>query len=371
MICGTITLRPYPVIGRTVNPTLQHSTRVYFARCSTPRVASYQRRRCNTLITPSVGTTSSADPQSNVDATVTEVLQAIADTGTKCSLENICASHINHTDFGDNLRPEQRLAIDDALCTLEAAGKQQGSPLANPLIFGNFEVSYTSTQDNSPRMTLLPLARFATLSDHITTAAGGRFRSGLGKLLYKTTGLYQAVLRPDLVVNKLEFRLLGLLPGYVGLRGRLTPETADPRTVRVAFETPVISLLGLVLRIGPPSFVVLRCARGWGFVWIRFRTTQRSTTYLDERIRLGKGGRGTLFVFKRTENEAGMAEVGVVGSTPGAKVGAVLLAGLWGAGCGMLIASRRVSMVLIGVGLALLLMALLFTMWRGGQARDN
>lgn len=97
------------------------------------------------------------------------------------------------------------------------------------------------------------------------TAAGGRFRTGLGKLLWRTTGLYQAVLQPDLVVNKLEFRLFGVLPGYVGLRGRLQPLTtlgsgaaADPRAVRVGFETPVISLMGLVLRIGPPSFVVLR-----------------------------------------------------------------------------------------------------------------
>lgn len=66
-----------------------------------------------------------------------------------------------------------------------------------------------------------------------------------------------------------------------------------------------------------------------------------------------------------------MDEVGVVGSTPGGKVGATLLAGLWGAGCGMLIATRQVPMVLLGVGLALLLVALLFTVWRGGQARDR
>lgn len=206
-----------------------------------------------------------------------------------------------------------------------------------------------------------------------TPAAGGRFRTGLGKFLWRTTGLYQAVLRPDIVVNKLEFRLLGLLPGYVGLRGRLSPEQADPRTVRVAFETPVISLLGLVLRIGPPSFVVLRCVRR-GVLCLCQASRHVyvcSTTYLDERVRLGKGGRGTLFVFKRTEEEAGMAEVGVVGSTPGAKVGAVLLAGLWGAGCGLLVATRRVPLVCLGAALALLLMALLYTVWRGGQARDG
>ncbi len=100
-------------------------------------------------------------------------------------------------------------------------------------------------------------------------------------------------------------------------------------------------------------------------------THNHSTTYLDERVRLGKGGRGTLFVFTRTDNDAGMDEVGVVGSTRGAKVGAVLLSGLWGAACGMLVATRRVPLVCAGVVLAGLLLALLYTVWRGGQAGDD
>lgn len=66
-----------------------------------------------------------------------------------------------------------------------------------------------------------------------------------------------------------------------------------------------------------------------------------------------------------------MAQVGVAGSTPGAKVGAVLMAGLWGAGCGLLMGSGRWPLMLLGGLLALLLLALLFTVWRGGQARDS
>jgi len=54
------------------------------------------------------------------------------------------------------------------------------------------------------------------------------------------------------------FKLFGLIPGYVGLRGKLVPEGGDKDTVRVLFEPPVLSLLGMLhLRIGPPSSVVL------------------------------------------------------------------------------------------------------------------
>ncbi len=47
------------------------------------------------------------------------------------------------------------------------------------------------------------------------------------------------------------------------------------------FERPELVLPGLALRIGPRSSV------------------QLSTTYLDERIRLGRGSRGSRFVFTR------------------------------------------------------------------------
>ena len=50
---------------------------------------------------------------------------------------------------------------------------------------------------------------------------------------------------------------------------------------QVRFERPELVLPGLALRIGPRSSV------------------QLVTTYLDERVRLGRGSRGSLFVFTR------------------------------------------------------------------------
>ena len=52
--------------------------------------------------------------------------------------------------------------------------------------------------------------------------------------------------------------------------------------LQVSFEPPRVSLPGgISLAVGPTSSVVL------------------STTYLDERVRLGRGGRGSSFVFTR------------------------------------------------------------------------
>ena len=47
------------------------------------------------------------------------------------------------------------------------------------------------------------------------------FRTGLGALLFKTTGLFQSVLRPDVVINKVALKIFRLIPAYVGLRGTL------------------------------------------------------------------------------------------------------------------------------------------------------
>ncbi len=51
--------------------------------------------------------------------------------------------------------------------------------------------------------------------------------------------------------------------------------------MQVFFEKPGVCLGGLSLRIGPPSSVILK------------------TSYLDEAVRLGKGSRGSKFVFVR------------------------------------------------------------------------
>ena len=57
--------------------------------------------------------------------------------------------------------------------------------------------------------------------------------------------------------------------------------SVDAAGRQVRFERPELVLPGLALRIGPPSSV------------------QLATTFLDERVRLGRGSRGSRFVFAR------------------------------------------------------------------------
>ena len=242
------------------------------------------------------------DPSAaDADAAVAEVLATIADT-----------------DSGRNVTPEQRRATDANIALLEAVGATQTpNALNNPLIFGDYDVSYVSTGGRQ-----------------IGNPAGGRFRGGLGSALFRTVGLEQNLYEPDVVVNRVAFLVFGLIPGEVVLQGTFAPveveaETAaeaaaardaarerdgvgatksakaekkrardgafavardaenekyagDGMTVRAHFESPRITLGGLpAFSVGPKSSVVL------------------STTYLDEDVRLGKGSRGSLFVFAR------------------------------------------------------------------------
>ena len=194
---------------------------------------------------------------------------------------------IEGTDSGRKMSPEQRDATDANLAELESIGKTQvPNSLADPLIFGDYDVAYVSTGRRQ-----------------IGNPAGGRFRGGLGAMLFRTIGLEQNLYEPNVVVNRVAFLVFGLIPGEVVLNGTfaaLTAELAeknekgevnpfgidDGQTVRAFFDPPRITLGGLPsFGIGPKSSVVL------------------STTYLDERVRLGRGSRGSLFVFTRKSED--------------------------------------------------------------------
>ncbi|CAL8468643.1 g8183 [Coccomyxa elongata] len=187
---------------------------------------------------------------------------------------------IEGTDRGAEAPEDLQKEVDNLLRKLEDLGQAQvPRPLENPLIFGDYEVAYVSTR-SAPKQDGQP--------------AGGRFRSPFGRALFRTEKVCQSVIQPDIVTNKVEFSLFGLVPGHVGLRGKLEEVDGDKDTVKVLFEKPELCLGGLSLRIGPPSSVILK------------------TSYLDEAVRLGKGSRGSKFVFVRggEAESAGMEDVG-------------------------------------------------------------
>lgn len=174
---------------------------------------------------------------------------------------------IGATDGGPDTEIEVRRSIDGIIRLLCERGRRQ-TPLSDGRIFDQYEVAYTSSSGDQNRR---------------GAPAGGRFRGRVGRLLFRSRGLYQHLYGPNVVVNLVAFRLLGLIPGAVGLYGKLTPIDDDeiPNSIRVNFGRPRISFGGLVFEFGPPSAV------------------QIQTTYLDDRVRIGVGSRGSLFVFTK------------------------------------------------------------------------
>jgi hypothetical protein len=111
--------------------------------------------------------------------------------------------------------------------------------------------------------------------------------------------LEQNLVEPNFVENRVAFELFGCIPGEVKLRGTFEQSKAhdnDGKTVRAQFGSPTFRIFGLpALPIGPKSEVTL------------------ATTYIDDRVRLGLGGRGSRFVFRRKTKEQHERDMGYWG----------------------------------------------------------
>jgi PAP_fibrillin len=171
---------------------------------------------------------------------------------------------IKTSDGGPSTTPAVREEIDSVVYDLCKRGEGQ-TTLSDPRLVGNYNVLYTSSRQKRP-------------------PAGGVFRGKLGRLLFRSRGLFQHIISPDIVVNLVAFRFLGLIPGAVGLKGVFSPIPDDeigPNAIKVEFMSPRIRLGKFVFALGSPDVVRIR------------------TTYLDDRVRIGIGSRGSLFVFSR------------------------------------------------------------------------
>lgn len=175
-------------------------------------------------------------------------------------------SSVEGTDGGIRVSPSKRAEIDSMINELNELGKSQAT-LQDPRLFSQYQVAYTSTKNNSP-------------------PAGGLFRSKVGRVLFVSRGLFQHLFAPDTLINLVCFRMLGIVKGCVTLRGKLSPvkdKRLGPNAVTVKFERPRISFGGAVFQFGPLTRVRI------------------AITYLDDRVRIGVGSRGSLFVFRRGE----------------------------------------------------------------------
>ena len=211
---------------------------------------------------------------------------------------------------------------------------------------------------------------------------GGKWSRGPAQLLLKTRWTLQHLLAPKAANSVAEavniislsalrdsFRIHVILRGDAYalsdkeradiIEERQTPGGLSSRTVRADFDPPRIvfarkdsSLLNL--SVGPPSSVVL------------------DTPYCDDRIRIGKGSRGSWFVFKRCYDDEADEWIKWVAESPVGKSRALgILAGCFGiglVGCNVKGVWRVGGAVLLTMSL---LVGVMIGVSSGGIERDD
>ena len=130
-------------------------------------------------------------------------------------------------------------------------------------------------------------------------AAGGKYRGRVGRLLFRTTALFQHVLPDSVAVNVIQFKLLGILPGAAVLPGRWAVATPEERVALQRNGSRVVSPNTVVVDFGAPRVCF---GRSGGLLTLQIGPTSRvglDTTYLSERLRICRGaGSGVPFVFR-------------------------------------------------------------------------
>ncbi|KAJ4833553.1 putative plastid-lipid-associated protein 8, chloroplastic [Turnera subulata] len=179
----------------------------------------------------------------------------VTKTGRPDDLVASILAKVTQTDRGVSLTNEQHKQVAEVAAELQKYCVPE--PVKNPLIFGEWDVAYCSNP----------------------TSPGGGYRSSLGRLVFRTKEMTQAVEAPDTIRNKVSFSALGFLDGEVSLKGKLM--ALDDNWIQVIFEPPQLKVGSLEFQYGGESEVKLQII------------------YVDEKIRLGKGSRGSLFVFQR------------------------------------------------------------------------
>ncbi|KAI0497101.1 probable plastid-lipid-associated protein 8, chloroplastic isoform X2 [Dendrobium catenatum] len=164
-------------------------------------------------------------------------------------------SKVKGTDRGVLLSKDGHREVSDVAQKLQKYCVSE--PVKCPLIFGEWDVLYCS----------------------VPTSPGGGYRSSFGRLFLNAKEMVQVVEAPDIVLNKVSFSVLGFLDGEVSLKGKL--KVLDEKWIQVIFEPPELKVGSLGFRYGGESEVKLEI------------------TYIDEKIRLGLGSKGSLFVFLR------------------------------------------------------------------------
>lgn len=177
---------------------------------------------------------------------------------TENSAENLLGtllSMVEGTDRGAKLSNEEHERVARIVSQLEHLCIPE--PLKSPFILGEWNVEYCS----NPR------------------SPGGYYRSAIGRLLLRTKEMTQSIQAPDFVGNRVAFSAFNAIDGEVSLKGKFTP--LDNKWIEITFDSPSLKFGPFDFQYGGESSVKI------------------AIIYLDERIRLGRGSRGSIFIFKR------------------------------------------------------------------------
>ncbi|CAM9731826.1 unnamed protein product [Scytosiphon promiscuus] len=242
---------------------------------------------------------------------------------------------IEGTNRGVDCTLDQRTEIDAIIEQLNVSGEGK-EWLKDSRVFGNYNVAYVSSG-----------------SSERGNPAGGRWRGRVGRSLFRTEEMFQHLVEPATAVNMIVFRALGLLRLCVTLRGDFEAIPDRPNFVKASFGAPLVTFFGkrgLTIQSGPKSSV------------------QLAATYVDERIRLGKGGRGSLFVFTRGGSaDTPQANEWEVYASDGARpVKSRFLAAAMA--CGAVLAAARSAFVPAGV---LAIVSVVLAAAQGGAIPDE
>ncbi|CBI20782.3 hypothetical protein VitviT2T_004564 [Vitis vinifera] len=209
-------------------------------RSNSPLIVSiplHRRRHKNGRVFASISVTS-PEVRTGPDDLVASILSKVAQTD-----RGVLLTKDKHKEVAEVAQELQKYCVTE--------------PVKCPLIFGEWDVVYCSNP----------------------TSPGGGYRNAFGRLFFKAKEMIQVVEAPDIVRNKVHFSALGFLDVEVSLKGKL--KALDDKWIQVVFEPPELRLGALEFQYGGESEVKLEI------------------TYIDDRVRLGKGSRGSLFVFER------------------------------------------------------------------------
>lgn len=163
---------------------------------------------------------------------------------------------VEGSDCGADMSLEKRSQVVDAVEKLVGGGVKK--PARSKLLEARYDVVYT---DNA-------------------VAAGGPFRTAPGRAIFWTDAITQVIEEGNLF-NRVDFHLLGLVPGAVTLDAQVDILSDD--RLRARFDRPKLELAGKTFEFGKES------------------ATEQEVLYLDERIRISRGlsSKASLLIFKK------------------------------------------------------------------------